>query len=220
MSSYSGDMFEDPFEIFITKIGCAKGTIFYLESMSKLRQRTIMPRWRTIEKFNFTLILLLSGDVSTNPGPIRHPCVGCGRPVKCNQQALMCDFCDKWVHRKCTNPLVCESDFFRLEDSTDNFYCQVCDNRLPEFSESFFHNSSLGNETFSSNLSNLSSHSGEESESCLAYTVNEPVHRITANHHKPPQTTPNHRKPLFSVYKTQERGWGWCVSGPQTTFSS
>ena len=28
---------------------------------------------------------------------------------------------------------------------------------------------------------------------CLKGTV----HRITANHHRPPQTTPNHRKPLF-----------------------
>ena len=82
----------------------------------------------------------------------------------------MSDFCDEWVHRKCTNPLVCESDFFKLEDSTDNFYCQVCVSRLSEFSESFFDNSSLGNETFSSSLSNLTSNSGEESKSCLAYT--------------------------------------------------
>ena len=27
-SSYDGDMFEDPFDVFITKIGCVKGTIF------------------------------------------------------------------------------------------------------------------------------------------------------------------------------------------------
>ena len=139
MSSYDVGMFEDPFDVFITKIGCAKGSIFYLDGMSKLRQRTLISKWRTIEnqKFNVTLILLLSGDVM-NPGPIRHPYIGCGRPVKCNQQTLMCDFCDKWVHRKCMNPLVCESDFFKLEDSTDNFYCQAYKNRLPEFSESFF----------------------------------------------------------------------------------
>ena len=136
MSSYDVDMFEDPFDVFMTKIGCARGSIFYLDGMSKLRQRTLISKWRTIEnqKFNVTLILLLSGDVSMYLGPIRYPCIGCGRPVKCNQQALMCDFCDKWVHRKCTNPLVCESDFFKLEDSTDNFYCQACKNRLHEFS--------------------------------------------------------------------------------------
>ena len=171
-SSYEGDMFEDPLDVFITKIGYVKGTIFYLDGMSKLGQRTLIPKWRMIEnqKFNVTLILLLSGDVSMNPGPIRNPCIGCGRPVKCNQQALMCDFCDKWVHRKCTNPLVCESDFFKLEDSTDNFFCQACMYMLPEFSESFFHDSSLVDETFSSSLSNLTNISGEESESCLAYT--------------------------------------------------
>ena len=41
---------------------------------------------------------------------------------------------------------------------------------LPEFSESFFHDSSLVDETFSSSLSNLTHISGEESDSCLAYT--------------------------------------------------
>ena len=75
----------------LTEIGCVKGTIFYLESMSKLRQGTIVSKWRPIEKLNFTLILMLSGDVSLCPGPVRHPCVGCVRPVKCNQQVLMCD---------------------------------------------------------------------------------------------------------------------------------
>ena len=173
MSLYDGDMFADPFDVFLTKIGCAKGTISYLESIPKLRQRTIVSKWRPIEKFNLTLILMLSGDVSMNPGPVRHPCVGCARPVKCKQQALMCDFCDNWVHRKCTNPHVWESDFYKLEDSDENFYCQVCANRLPEFTESFFDNSSLGNETFSSRMSNVSSNSVEESESCLAYTDNE-----------------------------------------------
>ena len=114
-------MFADQFDVFLTKIGCVKGTIFYLESMPKLRQRTIVSKWWSIKKFNFTLILMLSGDVSLNPGPVRHPCVGCARPVKCNQQVLMCDFCDKWVHRKCSNPPVHEPDFYKLEDSNENF---------------------------------------------------------------------------------------------------
>ena len=116
---------------------------------------------------------MLCGDISTNPGPIKYSWIECGRPVKCNQQALMCDFCDRWVHRKCTNPLLCESDFYKLEDSNVNFYCQTCVDRLLEFSESYFENSTLGDETFSWNSSNVANKSGVGNESYLTYTEND-----------------------------------------------
>ena len=35
------------------------------------------------------------------PGPIRHPCAICDRPVAMNHYALQCDSCDQWVHIKC-----------------------------------------------------------------------------------------------------------------------
>ena len=41
-----------------------------------------------------------------------------------------------------------ESEYRRLGDSDENFYCQRCSDRLPELSDSYFANSSLGNETF------------------------------------------------------------------------
>ena len=68
-TSYDGEMFEDPFDVFLTKIGCAKGSIFYLEGLSKIKQRTFTTRWRTVKKFHVTVILMLCGDISTNPGP-------------------------------------------------------------------------------------------------------------------------------------------------------
>ena len=36
-TSYDGEMSEDPFDVCLTKIGCAKGAIFYLEGLSKIR---------------------------------------------------------------------------------------------------------------------------------------------------------------------------------------
>jgi Zn finger protein HypA/HybF involved in hydrogenase expression len=38
-------------------------------------------------------ILLLSGDISTNPGPIKYPCGKCSKPVKRNQRGIYCEDC-------------------------------------------------------------------------------------------------------------------------------
>ena len=50
----------------------------------------------------FLNILLLCGDISLNPGPgIKHPCAVCSKPVKVNQRAVQCDYCDRWHHARC-----------------------------------------------------------------------------------------------------------------------
>ena len=52
----------------------------------------------------WVLFLLMSGDVSPNPGPTRHwkyPCTTCQKPVKNNQAGLQCDPCDAWTHLRC-----------------------------------------------------------------------------------------------------------------------
>ena len=41
------------------------------------------------------VFLLLCGNISLNPGPIRYPCTVCKKPVRSNQKALLCDNCDK-----------------------------------------------------------------------------------------------------------------------------
>ena len=104
-------------------------------------------------KYFLVLTLLLSGDIPTNPGPLQNPCIDCCRPVRNNQQALMCDFCDRWVHRKCTEPLVNIKEYHRLGQSSDNFFCHLCITRLPDITDSFFSSSSISDETFSSDCS-------------------------------------------------------------------
>ena len=49
------------------------------------------------------LIILLGGDVQMNPGPgpNKHPCGICERPVAKNHRGLECDECGHWVHIKC-----------------------------------------------------------------------------------------------------------------------
>ena len=80
--------------------------------------------------------LMLSGDISSNPGPIRYPCTVCQAAVRSNQQDIQCDFCDRWIHGKCTNITI--SEYKRLENPDDPFYCYTCEVRLPDFSDSYF----------------------------------------------------------------------------------
>ena len=159
--NYEGDWTSDRFDVFLTKINTAERSVFYVECLSKLTQRTVMAKWRSFEtcktstRNNYFLILalLLSGDISLNPGPVKYPCIGCKKPVKSNQQAIQCDFCDQWIHRKCTNPLMAEPDYKRLGQSTDNYYCYNCIHRLPILSDSFFNYSDIDDETFSTTSS-------------------------------------------------------------------
>ena len=51
----------------------------------------------------FQFLIILSGDVSLNPGPVRHPCSSCLKPVAKNHRAILCDNCDLWAHIKCEN---------------------------------------------------------------------------------------------------------------------
>ena len=47
------------------------------------------------------LVIKLSGDVHSNPGPIKYPCHACQRPVANNHRAMGCESCGIWVHIKC-----------------------------------------------------------------------------------------------------------------------
>ena len=152
---------KDRFDVFLTKIGSVTRSDFYLETLSRLTQRTVMAARRTcrsasmnhLSRNNYYLVLalMLSGDISLNPGPVRFPCIECSKPVKSNQLALQCDFCDRWIHRKCTNPIVTKTEFRSLEQSSEDFYCHICVDRLPILSDSFFENSNITDETFSTN---------------------------------------------------------------------
>ena len=47
------------------------------------------------------MALLLSGNISLNPAPIKHPCKVCQGPIAKNHKAILCDICGMWSHAKC-----------------------------------------------------------------------------------------------------------------------
>ena len=78
--------------------------------------------------------LLLCGDISTNPGPVRHPCGACSKPVRANQHGLQCESCDTWSHRVCVN--MTKPEYQRLGNSWESWFCETC--LLSQFTDSFF----------------------------------------------------------------------------------
>ena len=85
-------------------------------------------------------LLLLSGDLELNPGPVfKFPCGDCSRPCKSNQAAIQCDSCDTWYHKKC---LSMNSQIFKtLSNSSATWICCQCG--LPNFSQDLFNSNPL-----------------------------------------------------------------------------
>ena len=49
------------------------------------------------------VLLLLSGDLMINPGPVMYLCTVCGENVRADHRALQCDECQLWSHASCVH---------------------------------------------------------------------------------------------------------------------
>ena len=79
------------------------------------------------------LLLILAGDISTNPGPKhntkkpKHPCVHCGKGVIARSRAISCDGCGRWIHSRCTKILTnAEYDNMVAENTEIDYMCNFC----------------------------------------------------------------------------------------------
>ena len=71
------------------------------------------------------VLLVLSGDVEANPGPIRHPCTICSKCVRNNQWATLCSKCGMWTHAKYCGVSI--SEYQNLSDCEDDLWlCPGC----------------------------------------------------------------------------------------------
>lgn len=67
-------------------------------------------------------LLLLSGDVETNPGPSKIICGSCSKLAESN--SIICDFCTKNFHLACVN--LDETNAKVFTDSDRVFICDLC----------------------------------------------------------------------------------------------
>jgi hypothetical protein len=78
-----------------------------------------LPSQNTTTYTSIIRILLLSGDISTNPGPVRYPCGKCSKPVKRNQRGIYCEDCTYWYHIKCID--LPKDEYQRLSTSSESW---------------------------------------------------------------------------------------------------
>ena len=77
--------------------------------------------------------ILVAGDISSNPGPVRKvsdPCTVCKRGVIKSSKAVSCDECEMWTHIRRTNDIT--NEIYNELSKTPNFsfLCNVCLNKV------------------------------------------------------------------------------------------
>ena len=80
---------------------------------------------RTLNNHSIFFLILTSGDIETNPGPIKDPCSICLKTVTSRHRAVSCDSCNLWSHIKCTHMSLNEYKSLQLKNSF-NFMCAKC----------------------------------------------------------------------------------------------
>ena len=84
----------------------------------------------------FTLsLLILCGDISLNPGPLRYPCEICGQAVRKTRRAIMCKECSVWFYQACS--YIKDFNFETLEKHP-SYVRSCCNCGLTSFSFSMF----------------------------------------------------------------------------------
>ena len=78
------------------------------------------------------LLLLMSGNVHPNPGPI-FPCSVCARNVTWGGNSVQCCTCSKWVHLTCSQLSLSN---FRALGSSHSWSCLPCRNTVTPFLDS------------------------------------------------------------------------------------
>ena len=78
------------------------------------------------------LLLLMSGNVHPNPGPI-FPCSVCAGNVTWRGKSVLCCTCSKWVHLRCSQLSLSN---FRALGSSHSWSCPPCRNTVTSSSDS------------------------------------------------------------------------------------
>ena len=78
------------------------------------------------------LLLLMSGNVQRNPGPI-FPCFVCTGNVIWRGKSVQCCTCSKWVHLRCSQLSLSK---FRALGSSHSWSCPLCRNTVTPSSDS------------------------------------------------------------------------------------
>ena len=82
------------------------------------------------------LILLLSGDIELNPGPVSSKCQICIKACTTKQGTIQCDTCNEWYHIACLHSNTPKHIAIGLRNKYASWHCIHCG--LPQISSDLF----------------------------------------------------------------------------------
>ena len=66
-------------------------------------------------------------QLTANPGPVRHPCSSCMKPVTINHRAILCDNCGLWAHPiKCLLENIPKNTYVDMNNNKDRMLNFIC----------------------------------------------------------------------------------------------
>ena len=93
---------------------------------SHLRPWASSSRRRNFVLPNCYWLILLAGDVETNPGPAKYPCTACSKAVRNNQRGIFCSMCENWTHARCCGIGADEYNMLSELGDSSAWYCPRC----------------------------------------------------------------------------------------------
>ena len=162
----------------------------------------------------FTLsLLILSGDISLNPGPLRYSCEICGQAVRKTWRVIMCKECSVCFYQAC---LYVKDFNFKTLEKHPSYVRSCCNCGLTSFSSSMFSSGIVTSNRFDT-LSDFPSSStwnptGTQATSTYLSRLGFPPHLSSPSHQKTEQKksdTMDNIKPIsnFIPYESQK----WCT---------
>ena len=116
---------------------CLKVILLYLPTRLKVisfkQWKHKICRYRQKHLF---LILLLSGDIELNPGPVSSKCQICIKACTSKQGTIQCDTCNEWYHIACLHANTPKHIAIGLRNKYASWHCIHCG--LPQISSDLF----------------------------------------------------------------------------------
>ena len=101
---------------------CNEGN--FISRTKSIKNRPLRPGCTTI----ILMMLMMCGDVESNPGPITMDhCGTCRKVVKTGEKALGCEYCNTWFHTECEKYSDAEYDLLKKPQS--HWFCKNCDDK-------------------------------------------------------------------------------------------
>ena len=109
-----------------------EGSTQHLQNRSPVCTFSSLLPYSCLLRLLILLLLLMSGNVHPNPGPI-FPCSVCAGNVTWRGKSVLCCTCSKWVHLRC---LQLSLSKFRALGSSHSWSCLPCRNTVAPSSDS------------------------------------------------------------------------------------